>query len=47
MAWDLTRLGRLHVATLWGSVAIAGVFSLRLWLGATPVWLALVRGVTG
>jgi len=45
--WDLTRLGGLHVATLWGSAAIAGVFSLRLWVGATPAWLALVKGVTG
>jgi len=47
LAWDLARLGRLHVATLWGSAAIAAVFSLRLWVGATPAWLALVRGVTG
>ncbi len=47
IAWDLTRLGRLHVATLWGSTAIAGAFSLRLWVGATPAWLALVRGVFG
>ncbi len=47
VAWDLMRLGRLHVATLWGSAAIAGAFSLRLWVGATPAWLALVRGVSG
>ena len=47
IAWDLTRLGRLHAATVWGSAAIAGAFSLRLWVGATPAWLALVRGVSG
>ena len=47
IAWDLARLGRLHAATLWGSVAIAGVFSLRLWLGATSAWLALVKGLAG
>ena len=47
IAWDLMRLGRLHVATLWGTVAIAGTFSLRLWVGATPAWHALVRGLGG
>jgi hypothetical protein len=41
------RFGRLHVATLWGSVAIAGTFSLRLWVGATPAWHALVRAISG
>lgn len=45
--YDLMRLGRLHVATLWGSVAIAGTFSLRLWVGATPAWHALVAGLGG
>lgn len=47
IAWDLTRLGRLHRATLWGALAITTVFSLRLWLGATPVWHALVAGISG
>ena len=45
--WDLARLGRLHATTLWGSVAIAGVFSLRLWVGGSHAWLALVMAVTG
>lgn len=47
IAWDLTRLGRLHVVTLWGTAAMALGFSLRLWVGATPAWLSLVRGVAG
>ena len=47
VAWDLMRSGCLHVATLWGSAAIAGTFSLRLWVGATPAWLALATGVSG
>ena len=46
-AWDLKRLGRLHVVTLWGGAALVGVFSLRLWVGTTPAWLALMKGVTG
>ncbi len=47
IVWDLMRLGRLHAVTLWGSVAIAGTFSLRLWIGATPAWHALVTGLGG
>lgn len=47
IAWDLLRLGRLNVATLWGSLAITAVFSLRLWLGATPAWHALMGGISG
>jgi len=47
IAWDLMRLGRLNVATVWGSLAITAVFSLRLWLGATPAWHALVGGISG
>ncbi|SRR5579871_520924 len=45
IAWDLWRSGRLHVATLWGSIAIVGVFSLRYWVGATPAWHALMGGM--
>jgi len=47
VVYDLIGLGRLHVATLWGSIAIAGTFSLRLWVGATPAWHALVTGLGG
>ena len=47
IAFDLMRLGRLHVATVWGCVAIAGTFSLRMWVGATPAWHALVRTAVG
>lgn len=47
IAWDLMRFGRLHVVTLLGSIAIAVSFSLRLWVGATPAWHALVSGVGG
>jgi hypothetical protein len=47
IVWDLMRLGRLHVVTLWGSVVIAGTFSLRLWIGSTPAWHALVTGLGG
>jgi hypothetical protein len=47
IAWDLWRLGRLTIATAWGCIAIAGVFSLRYWLGATPGWLALMAAVSG
>ena len=45
VAWDLVRLRRLHIVTLLGCVAIAGTFSLRLWVGETDAWQALVRGV--
>lgn len=47
VAWDLTRIGRLHVATLWGGAALVAAFSLRLVVGATPAWLALVSGPSG
>ena len=46
VAWDLARLGRLQAATLWGGTAIVVVFSLRLWVGATPAWLALMKALT-
>ncbi|MDE2261320.1 MAG: hypothetical protein KGL45_02225 [Gammaproteobacteria bacterium] len=47
VVYDLVRLGRPHVVTLWGSAAIAATFSLRLWVGATPAWHALVTGLGG
>ncbi len=47
IAWDLSRLGRLHFTTLRGSIAIVAVFSLRLWVGATPAWHALMAGIFG
>ena len=47
VAWDLMRFGRPHVATLWGSAAIAATFSLRLWVGATSAWHTLIRGISG
>jgi len=47
ITWDLARLGRLHPATLRGSISIAVVYSLRLWVGATPAWLGLVKSVVG
>lgn len=45
--WDLMRRGRLHVVTIRGGVAMAGTFSLRLWVGSTPAWHALVTALGG
>jgi len=47
IAWDLTRLGRLNAATLWGGIAMACAYSLRLWVGASPAWLAIVKSALG
>ena len=46
-AWDVARLGRPHRVTLWGGGAMVAAYSLRLWVGSTPAWLALVHGVFG
>lgn len=46
-AWDWTTLRRIHPATLWGSLVLAVVAIGAVPIGMTPVWLALVKPITG
>jgi hypothetical protein len=45
--WDLRRLRRLHPATLWGGLAFIATNSLRYGIGASPLWLSMLRPITG
>lgn len=38
--WDFTSRGRLHPATLWGSVLLVASQPIRLWVSGTEAWLA-------
>ncbi len=38
--WDFASRGRLHPATLWGSVLLVVSQPIRLWISSTEGWLA-------
>jgi hypothetical protein len=39
--WDFRTRGRLHPATLWGSLLLIASQPFRLWLSGTAAWLGL------
>jgi hypothetical protein len=44
---DFATLGRVHRATLLGGLLVAVSHPVRLLIGATPVWMAFARWLTG
>jgi hypothetical protein len=45
--FDLRTRGRVHPATIWGSLLVAGVTLLTLAVWFTPPWLAFARWISG
>jgi hypothetical protein len=45
--WDRKTLGRIHRATLWGSLVVAASLILPLMIGFTEPWLAFAHWATG
>lgn len=45
--WDKYALGRIHKATLWGSVVVVASLILPLAIGPTEPWQAFARWATG
>jgi hypothetical protein len=46
IVWDWRMRGRVHPATLWGSLLVAGVTILTLAIWMTPAWLAFAGWIT-
>jgi hypothetical protein len=46
VAWDIKSRGRVHSATLWGSLLVAGLTILTLAIWSTTPWLAFAAWVT-
>jgi hypothetical protein len=44
--WDWRSRGRVHPATMWGSLLVAGVTLLTLAIWTTPAWLAFAGWIT-
>jgi hypothetical protein len=47
VAYDLISLGRVHVATLWGGMAIIVSQVVSLLLAGSAMWLTFARWITG
>ncbi len=47
VVWDLRSRGRLHPATLWGSLLLIASQPLRLLVSGTDSWQAFARWATG
>jgi hypothetical protein len=45
--WDRHALGRIHKATLWGSLVVAASLVLPLAIGVTRPWIAFANWATG
>lgn len=47
VAWDLATRGRIHPATLWGSLLVVASQPLRLVMSGTEPWLAFAAWAVG